>query len=71
MLLYCTNYIPSIIESQYICRNDTLSVTLWDKFATEFDDNQFLQVDTNVPIIVVFSSMSIRTYKGKPNFWIH
>lgn len=45
------------------CRDETLSVTLWDKFAIDFNDNQH-QEKVDGPAIVVFASMSVRTYRG-------
>ncbi|XP_020089748.1 uncharacterized protein LOC109711224 [Ananas comosus] len=44
--------------------DETLSVTLWDKFAIDFNDNQH-QEKVDGPAIVVFASMSVRTYRDQ------
>lgn len=41
-----------------------LSVTLWDKFALDFDDNHVKQKEDDGPVVIVLASMTIRTYKG-------
>nr|CAD1829071.1 unnamed protein product [Ananas comosus var. bracteatus] len=46
---------------------NVLSVTLWDKFALEFDDSGILDKDGHTSLIIILAGMTVRSFKEKIN----
>nr|CAD1837149.1 unnamed protein product [Ananas comosus var. bracteatus] len=46
-------------------RKDKLSVTLWDKFATDFDEDAIMNKEKDIPVIIIFIGMTVKTFKEK------
>ncbi|XP_020102972.1 uncharacterized protein LOC109720334 [Ananas comosus] len=51
------------LEIQDLYKN-TLSVTLWDKFAADFDEKLISGEGTKSSVIIILAGMTVRTFKG-------